>query len=156
VGERAARVLAGELGSAGAVADAAEDVLTEVPEIGPKTARSVRIFFDQPDNRDLLGRLGVAGVRMEALPEERAVRTPSSGPWAGKTVVLTGTLEGWTREEAKARLEALGAKVVGTVSPKTDLVVAGTEAGSKLEKARALGVRVIGAEEFAALTQEAS
>jgi DNA ligase (NAD+) len=156
VGERAARVLAGELGTAQVVADEGEDVLTAVPEIGPKTARSVRVFFDQPDNRDLLARLGAAGVRMEALPEERAaVRPAASGPWAGKTVVLTGTLEGWTREEAKARLEALGAKVVGTVSPRTDLVVAGEAAGSKLEKARALGVRVIGSEEFAALTEEA-
>jgi len=156
VGERAARVLAGELGAAQAIADADEDLLTAVPEIGPKTARSVRVFFDQPDNRDLLARLAAAGVRTEALPEERAVRTAPSGPWAGKTVVLTGTLEGWTREEAKARLEALGAKVVGTVSSKTDLVVAGVEAGSKLEKARALGVRVIGSEEFAVLTGEAS
>jgi len=155
VGERAARVLAGELGSAQALADAAEDLLTAVPEIGPKTARSVRVFFEQPDNRDLLTRLASAGVRTEALAEERVVRAAPSGPLAGKTVVLTGTLPGFTRDEAKARLEALGASVVGSISNKTDLVVAGDAAGSKLEKARALGVRVIGAEEFADLTQEA-
>jgi DNA ligase (NAD+) len=156
VGERAARVLASDLGSAWAVADSSEEALTAIAEIGPKTAHSVRIFFDQPQNRDLLARLGAAGVRTTALPEERLPEPAASGPFAGKTVVLTGALAGLSRQQAKARLEALGAKVVGTVSSKTDLVVAGDAAGGKLDEARALGVRVIGPEEFAALTQESA
>jgi DNA ligase (NAD+) len=156
VGDRAAKVLAGELGHAEAVADAAEEDLTQVPEIGPKTARSVRVFFDQPDNRDLLARLAAAGVNTVALPEESAARAAPAGPWAGKTVVLTGSLSGLTREQARARLEALGAKVVGTVSNKTDFLVAGEAAGSKLDKARELGVRVLTPDEFDALTQESA
>jgi DNA ligase (NAD+) len=114
------------------------------------------VFFDQPDNRDLLTRLAAAGVNTAAFPEERAARAAPAGPWAGKTVVLTGSLSGLTREQARARLEALGAKVVGTVSNKTDFLVAGEAAGSKLDKARELGVRVLTPDEFDVLTQESA
>jgi DNA ligase (NAD+) len=153
VGERAARVLAGELGSLEAVAGISEEALHGIPEIGPKTARAVRIFFEQDGNRELVARLASAGLRTVALAEERRPRA-AAGPLAGKTVVLTGTLAGMTREEAKAFLQKLGARVAGTVSARTDLVVAGEAAGSKLEKARALGIRVVGAEELSALAGE--
>jgi DNA ligase (NAD+) len=154
VGERAARVLASELRSLDAVAQASEETLTAIAEIGPKTARSLRVFFDQPGNRELLTRLAAAGVRTTALPEERPAAPPAEGPFAGKTVVLTGSLPGLTREQARGILEARGAKVVGTVSASTDLVVAGEAAGSKLERARALGVPVMGFEEFEAMARE--
>ena len=124
-------------------------MLEAIPEIGPKTAAAVRTFFDQPGNRELVARLMRAGVRVEAAPEELAAKPPANSAFAGKTVVLTGALPGLSRDEAKARIEALGGRVSGTVSKKTDLVVAGDEAGSKLDKAVALGVRVVDAEEFA-------
>jgi len=149
VGERAARVLAASFGSIDGLEAAQQEALEETPEIGPKTAAAVRLFFEQPRNRELMRRLAQAGVRTEAAPEERAARPPADSPFAGKTVVLTGTLPSLSREEAKTRIEALGGRVSGTVSKKTDFVVAGDEAGSKLDKAVALGVRVVGPEEFA-------
>jgi DNA ligase (NAD+) len=157
VGERAARVLAGTLGSLRALADASEERLTAVPEIGPKTARSLRVFFDQPGNLELVARLEAAGVRTVATDEERLRAAPApTGPLAGKTVVLTGTLPDLTRDEAKARIESLGGKVAGSVGARTDLVIAGEAAGSKLSRARALGIPVIGPEEFAAMLQESA
>ncbi len=147
VGERAAKDLASALGSMQALAEASEERLQEVEEIGPKTAASVRLFFEQPGNRELVRRLAAAGVNMRATRDERA-KPPSSSPFAGKTVVLTGTLPGRTRDEAKAIVERLGGKVAGSVSGKTDLVVAGEEAGSKLARARELGIEVISPEDF--------
>jgi DNA ligase (NAD+) len=149
VGERAARMLAGAFGSIEVLESASQEALEAAPEIGPKTAASVRTFFDQATNRTLLHRLADAGVRMTALPEEGPALPPEDSPFAGKTVVLTGSLPELSREEAKARIESLGGRVAGTVSRKTDFVVAGEEAGSKLDKARALGVRVVDAAEFA-------
>jgi len=151
VGERAARVLAGRFGSIEALGAVDVDALEATREVGPKTAAAVRTFFDQETNRDLLRRLAEAGVAMEATPDERAPAAASGGAFDGKTVVLTGTLPEMSRDEAKARIESLGGRVAGTVSAKTDLVVAGDDAGSKLEKARALGIRVIGPGEFAEL-----
>ncbi len=152
VGERAARVLACSIGSVDALKNAPQATLEGIPEIGPKTAAAVRTFFDQPRNRELIGRLAQAGVRTEATEEERAPIRPPDSPFAGKTVVLTGTLPDVSREEAKARIEALGGRVSGTVSKKTDLLVAGDEPGSKLDKAVKLGVRVVDPEEFARMT----
>src|SRR5262249_11406767 len=121
--------------------DATVEALQTAPEIGPVVAESVRAFADEPRNRQLLERLRAAGVNMETrLPEPAAeVR----GPLADKTFVLTGTLATMTREEAAAALERLGARVTGSVSKKTSVVVAGADAGSKLEKARQLGVEVL-------------
>jgi DNA ligase (NAD+) len=155
VGERAARVLARAFASTDAIGAASVEELEATPEIGPKTALAVRTFFDQKQNRDLLRRLASAGVRVEAAEEDRAAPRAAGSPLSGKTVVLTGTLPGIGREQAKARIEGLGGRVAGSVSKKTDLVVAGDEAGSKLDKARELGVRVVGPDEFMALIGEA-
>jgi DNA ligase (NAD+) len=147
VGERAAKDLSAAFGSMEAVAGATEEQLQAVEEIGPKTAASVRLFFDQPANRTLVRRLAEAGVNMRATSDERATPKAASA-FAGKTVVLTGTLPGRTREEAKGIVERLGGKVAGSVSRKTDLVVAGEDAGSKLAQARELDVPVVGPDEF--------
>jgi DNA ligase (NAD+) len=147
VGERAAKGLAAATGSMDALAGATLERLQAVEEIGPKTAASVRLFFEQPSNLDLVRRLAEAGVNMRATPDERRAPAAAS-PLTGKTVVLTGTLPGRTREEAKDAVLRLGGKVAGSVSRKTDLVVAGEEAGSKLERARELGIAVIGPDEF--------
>ena len=146
VGERAARDLAYAFGSMDALERATEEALLAVEEIGPKTAASVRLFFEQSVNRDLVRRLAEVGVNMRAVAKERAA--PAASPFAGKSVVLTGTLPGRTRQEAKAIVERLGGTVSGSVSRKTDLVVAGEKAGSKLERARELDVRVVGPAEF--------
>jgi DNA ligase (NAD+) len=148
VGERAARILAGRLGSLEALSRAEAEELETLNEIGPKTAESVRTFFEQSANRELIERLERAGVNTHALEEERIAEPDADSELAGKTVVLTGTLPGRTREEAKAAIEARGGRVSGSVSKKTDLVVAGEAAGSKLRKAEELGIRVIGPEEL--------
>lgn len=149
VGESVARVLAARFLSLDGLARATEEDLSGVREIGPKTAASVRRFFDEERNLRFLARLAERGV---APPPVDAPPAPvGDSPFAGKTVVLTGTLEGMSRDEAKARIESLGGKITGSVSRKTDLVVAGAEAGSKLDKARELGIRVVGPEEFAAM-----
>lgn len=147
VGDRAARVLASRFRTMERLAAATAEELEAVPEVGPKTAASVREFFAVDAHRDLVRRLAAAGVRMEA-EEGPAVAGAEGSPFAGKTVVLTGTLPGRSREEAKAWIEARGGRVTASVSRKTDLVVAGEDAGSKLEKARALGVPVMDADEF--------
>jgi DNA ligase (NAD+) len=113
------------------------DELQQVREVGPVLAASVRLWLDEPANRHLLERLAQAGVRMSA-PRRAAPEGPQ--PLAGQTFVLTGTLDAMSRDEAQARIEALGGKVTGSVSKKTSYVVVGTDAGSKLEKARTLGV----------------
>jgi len=111
-------------------------------------AASVRVFVDEPRNRALIARLKAAGVNMESqLPETGT----EAGPLSGKVFVLTGTLSSMSREAAQQALEALGAKVTGSVSRKTNYVVAGSDAGSKLEKARQLGVETLDEEAFLAL-----
>lgn len=139
VGEATAKELARHFGQLQAIMDASEDALLQVPDIGPIVAHSLHTFFAQPHNREVVQTLREAGV---AWPEGEAL-APTEMPLAGLTVVLTGTLPGMGREEAKDKLEALGAKVSGSVSKKTSCVVAGAEAGSKLEKALALGVPVL-------------
>lgn len=146
VGERAARVLSEAYRSLDDLMEASEEDLEAIEEIGPKTARSVRSFLHQPANRKLIVRLGEAGVNMVAAARQRSVGGESC--FQGKTVVLTGSLGTLTREEAKRRIEAQGGRVSSSVSRKTDLVIAGEAAGSKLEKARSLGIRVIGPEEL--------
>jgi DNA ligase (NAD+) len=149
VGERAARVLASSFGSIDALEDAPAATLERIPEIGRKTAAAVRTFFDQPGNRELVKRLAQAGVRTVAASEELARKPQAGSTFAGKTVVLTGSLPGMSRDEAKARIEAFGGRVSSSVSKKTDFVIAGDEAGSKLDKAVQLGVRVLTPAEFA-------
>lgn len=148
VGDRAARVLATAFGSLEALGRATPDQLEATPDIGPKTAGAVVTFLEQPGNRDLLRRLADSGVRTEATPEETSSRAAST-PFTGKVVVLTGTLPDLSRDEAKARIEAAGGRVTTSVSRKTDFVIAGDEAGTKLDRARELGVPVVGAAEFA-------
>jgi DNA ligase (NAD+) len=137
VGERGAQVLADHFGSIDAVAVASVDELQQVREIGPVLARSVRSWFDEPANRDLVEGFRRAGLKLEG---ERKVPATGPQPLAGKTFVLTGALESMSRDDAQRRIEALGGKVTGSVSKKTSFVVVGAEAGSKLEKARTLGV----------------
>jgi DNA ligase (NAD+) len=153
VGERAGRVLADAFGTIERVLTAGEEELEAVEDIGPKTATAVRHFADQPANLELIDRLRSAGVKM--LAEPRAAAADVSSPFAGKTVVLTGTLPNRTRGEAKRLIEALGARVASSVGGKTDLVVAGESAGSKLAKARKLGVEIIGPDEFERLVSMA-
>jgi DNA ligase (NAD+) len=139
VGESTAKALARHFGRLDAIIQAPVEALLEVEDIGPVVAQSIRTFFDQPHNREVVEQLRAVGVQWDehdgAPRETKAL--------AGKTFVLTGTLPTLTREEATELLEAAGAKVAGSVSKKTDYVVAGAEAGSKLDKAQALGVPVL-------------
>ena len=151
VGDRAARVLSSSFGSLAALQAADATALEATPEIGPKTAAAVRTFFEQSRNRELIQRLADKGVRTVATPEELAPKPSPDSGFAGKTVVLTGALPVLSRDEAKARIEALGGRVATSVSKKTDFVIAGEDAGSKLDKAMALGVRVVSPEEFDAM-----
>jgi DNA ligase (NAD+) len=123
-----------------------------VPEVGPVVAASIRAFADEPHNRALVERLAAAGVSMATtLPEPS---TETAGPLSGRTFVITGTLAAMTREEAAAKLTNLGATVSSSVSKKTSALIAGDEAGSKLEKARKLGVEVLSEAEFLKLIME--
>jgi len=139
VGEATAKELARHFGQLDAIMAASEDALLQVADIGPVVAHSLHTFFAQPHNREVVQALRSAGVQWA----EGEALAPTEMPLAGLTVVLTGTLSGLGRDEAKDRLEALGAKVAGSVSKKTSCVVAGAEAGSKLDKAQALGVPVL-------------
>ncbi len=139
VGEATAKDLARHFGKLDAIMDASVDELLQVPDVGPVVAESLHTFFQQPHNREVVEQLRACGVHWQEGEPSPAAQLPL----AGKTIVLTGTLPTLSREEAKARLEAAGAKVAGSVSKKTDYVVAGAEAGSKLEKAQALGVPIL-------------
>ena len=139
VGEATAKDLARHFGNLDAIMNASVNQLLAVNDVGPTVAQSIRTFFDQPHNREVVEQLRACGVHWE----EGAPLDAASLHLAGKTFVLTGTFPTLRREEAKALLEASGAKVAGSVSKKTDYVVAGEEAGSKLDKARELGVAVI-------------
>ena len=144
VGEATARDLARHFGNLDALMAADLDRLQQVPDVGPVVAASVARFFAEPHNIEVIEQLRAAGVNW---PEGDALATVSS-PIAGKTFVLTGTLPTLTRDEAKDMIEGLGGKVVGSVSKKTDYVVAGAEAGSKLDKAQALGVSILDEMQF--------
>jgi len=138
VGERTAVFLAESFGTMDAIAAASLEELQRAEEVGPKVAESIVQFFREPRNQELLERLRAAGLQF--IYESTR---PKSGPLAGLTFVLTGTLNTLSREEAKAAIEKAGGKVAGSVSRKTSFVVAGEDAGSKLAKARELGVRIV-------------
>ncbi len=142
VGEATAGALARHFGTLERFLEATEDDLLAVRDIGPETAREIRAWTSEPQNRTVVRHLLDVGVR----PEPEAA--PTGGAFAGKTVVLTGSLAKLSRDEAKAEIERRGGKVSGSVSRKTDLVVAGEDAGSKLKKAEELGVKIAGEEEF--------
>ena len=137
VGERTAQFLAEHFGSMEALEQASVEELQNVDEVGPRIAESIVEFFSIPANRKLVERLGEAGLAFKGKKKERGTKL------AGKTFVLTGTLQKYTRDEAKKMIEDAGGKVTGSVSKKTDYVVAGADAGSKLDKAKELGVAVI-------------
>jgi DNA ligase (NAD+) len=143
VGEHVAEILAGEFGDFDALAAASEEALTAVEGVGPIIARSLRAFFDDPHNRELVAKLRRGGVRFPAAP-----RRAAGGALAGKTFVLTGTLAGMTRSEARARIKERGGKTASSVSKKTDYVVAGADPGSKFAKAEKLGVTILSEEDF--------
>jgi len=121
---------------------AGEAGLQEVDEVGPRIAQSIVEFFQEPKNRALVKQLQDLGLRLTGVKKERGTKL------AGRTFVLTGTLTHFTRDEAKKMIEDAGGRVSGSVSKKTDFVVAGDDAGSKLGKAKELGVRVIGEREM--------
>jgi DNA ligase (NAD+) len=147
VGESTARDLARHFGDLEPLARASEQELLQVPDVGPVVARSIRQFFDERHNRQVMHDLVAAGVNW---PKTEPAPRPSA---PAKSFVLTGTLTGMTRDAARAAIEAKGHKVVGSVSKKTDFVVAGEDAGSKLERARALGVQVLDEKQFTELLQ---
>lgn len=141
VGEKAAHILSEEFSTMDEIAKADAERLTSIHEIGEKVADAVITFFNNEDVLEVLAKLKSYGVNMDYKGRTRQ-EIPTEGPFAGKTVVLTGKLTILTRNEAKEQIEALGGKVSGSVSKKTDLVIAGEEAGSKLVKAQELGITV--------------
>jgi DNA ligase (NAD+) len=148
VGERTAQFLAEHFGSMEALMAASEEELQAVNEIGPRVSQSIREFFDEPKNVALVNRLQAVGLTFKGQKRQRGTALE------GKTFVLTGTLERHTRDGAKKLIEDAGGKVAGSVSKKTDYVVAGEEAGSKLEKAKELGVAVIDESQMEELVKE--
>ncbi len=142
VGERTAQFLAEHFGSMEGLTQAGEEELQEVNEVGPRIAESIVEFFQEPKNRALVKQLQDLGLRLTGTKKQRGTKL------AGKTFVLTGTLPNLTRDEAKKMIEDAGGRVSGSVSKKTDFVVAGDDAGSKLDKAKELKVKVIGEKEM--------
>ncbi len=138
VGERTAQILSDHFGSLDEIAEASAEFLQEAEEIGPKVADSIRQFFAEKRNRELIERLREAGLQFTATKQRK-----KQGALSGLNFVLTGTLSALTRDEAKSRIEVAGGKVVGSVSSKTSYVVAGEEAGSKIDKARALNIPIL-------------
>ena len=145
VGERTAQFLAEHFGSLDAIMKASAEELQDVNEVGPRIAESIVEFFSDEHNRQLVNDLRTAGLTLTGEKKEKGTKL------AGKTFVLTGTLERYSRDEAKKMIEGAGGRVSGSVSKKTDYVVAGSDAGSKLDKARELGVTVIGEDEMESL-----
>ncbi len=151
IGEATAKDLARSFGGLDAIMNADESILEAVPEIGPIVAKSLIDFFSEAKNREVIRRLKDAGVSWEEFTPEPSAPQPLSG----KTFVLTGTLASMTREEAKKKIEEAGGKVLSSVSKKTDYVIAGAEAGSKLSKAEALGLSILENEDFLAFLENA-
>ena len=152
VGEKAAATLARHLRTMDAIMEASVEQLQDVPDIGPVVAASIRSFTEEPKNQDLVGKLAAAGVNMASQQPPPSVA--AQGPLSGKTFVVTGTLDSMSRDEAAAAIERLGGKVGSAVSRKTTYLVVGAEAGSKLEKAQALGVKTLTEDEFRAIIME--
>jgi DNA ligase (NAD+) len=152
VGGTVAGVLAGQFGSLDVIGGASIDAITEINGIGPEIARSVVGWFSDPDNSSLIGRLEKAGVSVR----EELVIPDHDQNLVGVTVVITGSLEGFSRDSAKVAVVDRGGKVTGSVSPKTSALVAGEAAGSKLAKAESLGIRVLDSAQFQALLDQGS
>ncbi|WP_232697582.1 NAD-dependent DNA ligase LigA [Brevibacillus daliensis] len=149
VGAKAAKVLAEHFGSMDQIMQATTEELVTIDEIGPKMAESIRTYFSMPQVHELIDKLKAAGVTMEY--KGMRVQAGDDLPFSGKTVVLTGTLSKMSRQEAEEKIALLGGKITGSVSKKTDLVIAGEKAGSKLEKAEKLGITILDEEAFIAL-----
>jgi DNA ligase (NAD+) len=141
VGEATAKDLARHFGRIDRIMHASVEQLLEVNDVGPVVAQSICTFFEQPHNREVVEQLRAAGVHWSETDGAEAAGAPR--PLAGKTLVLTGTLPSLSRDQARDLIEAAGGKVAGSVSKKTDYVIAGSEAGSKLDRARELGVAVL-------------
>jgi DNA ligase (NAD+) len=139
VGERTAQILADTFGSMDFLMGADPETLQQADEVGPKVADSIRRFFDEKRNRSLVEALRTAGLTFEQEIKPKA----RGGPLEGKVFVITGTLPNLSREEAKERIESAGGKVTGSVSKKTNFVLAGEDPGSKIDKANSLGVSII-------------
>jgi DNA ligase (NAD+) len=149
VGEATAQALANGFGNLSAIEAADEERLQQTPDVGPVVAAHVHAFFRQPHNLEVINKLIQAGLHWPDVE----VTAAAEQPLAGQTVVLTGTMQTLSRDQAKERLQALGAKVAGSVSKKTSFVVAGAEAGSKLSKAEELGIEVVDEAALLALLQ---
>ena len=132
-----AEFLAEHFGSLDSIMNASEEELEQVNEVGPRIAQSIAEFFQEPRNRDLVEQLRNAGLTLKGKRKERGTKL------AGQTFVLTGTLAHYSRDEAKKMIEDAGGRVASSVSKKTDFVIAGADAGSKLDKARELGVKIV-------------
>jgi DNA ligase (NAD+) len=150
IGERGAQVLARSFGSMDALRSATLEQLQSTSDVGPVLAESVRSWFDEPRNRELVDRLRQAGVQTE-VPESERLAAAAPRPLSGRTYVITGTLASMSREAATEALEQLGAKVAGSVSKKTTGVIVGSEAGTKADKAKQLGVPMLDEDQFRAL-----
>lgn len=148
VGTKAAKELAQHFGNMKALQEASIEQLLEIDGLGDIIAYSVKTYFEQPSVQELIQELQDRGVNMSYLGKTKADSEASGHILSGKTVVLTGTLEQLTRQDAKEKLESLGAKVTGSVSKKTDVVIAGHSAGSKLDKANVLGIEVWSEQQF--------
>jgi DNA ligase (NAD+) len=148
VGERTAQLLTARFGSLETLCKASRHELEDVEEVGPKVAESVVEFFTEKGNKEIVQKLERSGVRTKEEP-----KVLRGHKLSGKTFVLTGTLERWRRDEAKDLIESQGGKVTDSVSKKTDYLVVGTEAGSKLEKAQGLGITILNESEFAELVE---
>lgn len=146
VGERSAYLLAQHFKTLKKIQDASEDELTSLREIGPNTAKSIRGFFSEPANLKMIERLRKAGVRFDIVEKVKAAT-----PFSGKTVVITGTLEKYERKQAEALIRGLGGHPSGSISKKTNYLVAGENAGSKLTKAKDLGIEILSEKEFISL-----
>ena len=151
VGEATARALAVHFRDLDPLLAAGADEIERVPDVGPVIAASVHRFFQQPHNREVIAALRERGVHWSPVEPSAAA---SGSPFSGKSWVLTGTLSALTREEAQERILELGGKVSGSVSKKTDYVIAGEDAGSKLRKAQELGVEVISEQQFLELLKK--
>ena len=149
VGERTAASLAQHFGSIDAIRDATEEQIAEVPDVGTVVAKSIATFFAQAENEEVLRKLRDAGI------DPKVEQRRESEAFSGKSVVFTGALQRMTRDEAQAMVYKLGGNPSSSVSGNTSLVVAGEKAGSKLDKARSLGVQVVSEDDFLEMVHEA-